>query len=153
MKISEIINEQLLLELREVLDRQYYGAWIHADTKKIQYIDKMQHVQTMQVKLIDDYGLPPNEVRSANRDKIYSLGFATNHVRIVFAGWESIQIEGVKDDIVKISQMLLASCLQSNVDTVWVDRHDTPESPSHGNKGFDMPVDRRNLMMFLKGEV
>jgi hypothetical protein len=135
MKVREI-----LLELAEVLDRHsHYGEWIDANTKKIFPVDTYGHEDF--IKNNKDKLEIPQNVYAFNE-----VGFHNNLVRVMHKPASSINVQGKSNDIEKIANILVASIIQPDVDSAYIDKI------GKGSERFELPADRRAAIQFIRGE-
>lgn len=152
MKLNEIKDElQMLLELREILDRSRYGCWIDSKTMQIHYVEDYKHVTFLKNYMLKHNLAPAESIKQAHNDLVYQTGFSLGWVRVVTETNHVIGIEGLKKSIEKVAIILLSSCMQPGVVRVHVDRKETAGAPPSG-KTFSLPERRRDLMMYLKNE-
>ena len=145
--------KEILRELREIMDRTKYGAWVDAKNMKVYPVDKYGHIDFIKKIAMQKHGLTFSDLDGLKDEDFYKLGFGDHLVRVNFPERSRIGIEGTSADIQKVANILLATCVQPDVDVVYVDKHDTATADSSGNKVFFMPERRRDLMMYLKNEV
>lgn len=142
MKIQE-----LLLELREVLNREMHGSWINANTSSI---DDMKyegdHAKYIKSHLIE-WGIPESYIKSS--DDYYTIGFANGLVRTLYRPKGTLTIDGLSKDIKKISSIILASAAQDDVNTVAVNKVNKLGDTTTNTKIFSMPRQRKELQLFL----
>lgn len=142
MKIQE-----LLFELREVLNREMYGSWINANTSSIDDIKhEGDHAKYIKSHLIE-WGIPESYIKSSN--DYYTIGFAKGLVRTLYRPKGTLTIDGLSKDIKKISSIILASAAQDDVNMVAVNKVNKLGDTTTNTKIFSMPRQRKELQLFL----
>jgi hypothetical protein len=142
------LNEILLLELAEVLDRNAsYGSWIDANSRKIFPVKKEGHTDFIRQKL-GAKGVKLNE------PQIYQIGFKIHLVRIVHDSPNELSIEGTGKDIQKIARMLIPSIVtmgQQGSSTVFIDKvRNVNDIGATNNKAFSLPGDRSAAVQYVQ---
>jgi isopentenyldiphosphate isomerase len=140
--------KELLLELREVLDRTYYGAWIDANTRQSHPIDKQGgHIDFIKTKL-HEWGIPEEYLQ--NTTQYYMVGYAHGWVRAQFRPIDDAQFEGMASDLRKIGRIILATAVQPDVRVIRVTKFTDLEDTSHTNfKTFTVPSEIPELKAYL----
>ena len=149
MKVKEII-----LELREILKSQHYGAWLNSNTKEAYYVDEYQHRPMLRDIIRQEYDIDTEEEWGEDGNPANQFAFSVGYIRLVFGagGGSGMENEGTRESFTKASAVLLASVLQQGIDRITMDLR-TPEDGTYlGHKTFMLPNERRELMMFIKGE-
>jgi hypothetical protein len=143
MKIKEI-----LLELREILNRTDYGAWINTNTQEIYPVTKQGgHIDFITIKL-PEWNIPKEYLKNSNL--YYYVGYAHGLVRAVFKPSTDIQFEGMAKDLRKISRMIVVSAAQPDVQIVRINKLHDLEDAGHSNfKTFIMPNELNELKTYL----
>jgi len=142
MKIQE-----LLLELREILNRTVYGSWINANTGSIDDVKfEGDHVKYIRSHLAK-WGIPESYIKSS--DDYYTIGFAKGLVRTIYRPEGTLTVDGLSKDLKKISPIILASAAQDDVNIVAVNKVNRLGDTTTNTKIFSMPRQRKELQLFL----
>lgn len=139
------LNEVILLEIREVLDRySHYGAWIDAANKKVYPIDGQGgHADFIKARL-DKFGIPQQFIQSMN--DYYTIGFSHNLVRVVHKPSSTIWVQGTPEDLKMVGRIIFASAVQDDIDQVVLSIVQDPNNiQSTKEQVFQMPTQRQQL--------
>jgi hypothetical protein len=137
MKVREI-----LLELSEVLDRHsYYGAWIDANTGKVYPIKEAYgHLKFINHhKTYGDLKIPPSKPNAG----YLTVAFYNNLIRVAHDRAHEMNIQGNGEDLQKAARILIASIVQPDVDSVYINK-----AGGEDNR-FGLPEDRRAAIQFI----
>lgn len=142
------LNELLLLELREILDRTDYGSWIDTSSNQVHPVDRQGgHGDFIMAKL-DQFGVPKQYIQSSH--DLYTIGYAHGYVRTYHRPSDSLTVEGMDDALKRAARIIMASAVQPDVKQVVVSKYTDLEQTDHTNmKAFNMPSDRQALAQYL----
>jgi hypothetical protein len=143
MKVREI-----LLELSEILDRHAsYGAWIDANTRKVHPIKEpyghMKFINKMRAYNPDMLKIPPSD--NGEKAGYLTVAFYNHLVRIVHERSNELNIHGNGEDIQNIARILIASIVQSDMDSVYINKNGVQDNR------FALPTQRREAINFING--
>ena len=145
MKVREII-----LELREILDRTNYGCWYNPETTEVEYVRVHGHDQWMEEYLLKSEGL----VGGQDYETVFDEGIERGWVRIVFSEQGAvINIQGRSEAIRKGARTLLATCMQPDVDPVYLSILEGSlwDADPDDDTRYLMPRDRSAMAAAIRG--
>lgn len=141
MKVKE-----LLLELRELLDRHgSYGAWIDANTGKVYPVKEAYGHQKFINRNLNKFEIPQPEYQSGVNSQVgfLTIAFHNNLIRVAHERAHEINIQGKGEDIQKAARILIASIVQPDMDSAYINKKGGDDNR------FALPKQRREAIQFI----
>ncbi len=136
--------KQLLLELREILDRETnYGYWIGPDNKLIPVEETYGH-EAIAGEYMDSQGEHYMEP--------YTYMFQNGFVRISHENPSYINVEGRKDDLKRVAHILAPTFSQPDITKAVLERLDEEGIGKLAYNTFRLPSESGRAIAFLKGQ-
>lgn len=141
--LRELLEQQLLLELKEILDRySNYGHWIDATDKEIVPAEKQYtHYYLLLHHFLPKWGMDKDTHEIDEYD-----AFDRDLVRIVHQQKDQLQVQGYEDNIKRVANIILATALQPDIEVVVLDMLDDAD-----DNVYHMPHDKQRLISRLRG--
>lgn len=138
------------------MNRSNYGSWVDAPNLKVYPVEMYAHNEAI-IELAKQRNETPEVIERLQDDltETYHYAFDRGLIRVVHMPRERIGIQGRASDIARAHTILLSTCLQPDVDIVYVDPVEEERKDRTDNKNskqFQLPNDRIPLMMFIRGE-
>ena len=141
---------ELLLELRELLDRTEYGAWIDPQNK-IHPVPHEGHQLFIEEYLVDQ-GYNPEQVVQLDYDQIYGIAFKLGFVRTMHEmdiPGGGITIEGSGKALKRVASIIMATAVQPDIKLIGVNKAVSGDATT-SFKQFIMPTQREELKLYLQ---
>lgn len=143
--------KELLLELRELLNRNEYGAWIDPQNK-VHPVASAGHQLFVEEYLVDQ-GYDINQIQELGPDQIYNIAFKLGFIRtmhhVVDKTGVVIQIEGNGKALKRAATVLWPTATQPDIQMININK--VVSGVGHTNfKPFSIPSDLKALRTFLE---
>lgn len=141
--IRELLETQILLESREILDRHSnYGYWIDTTDRELVPAEKpYSHYYLLLNHFMPKWGIDKGTEELDEYD-----AFDRGLVRVVHQPKDQLQVQGYEDNVKHVANIILATALQNDISVVVLDFLDE----AGGGNVYQMPQDKQRLISNLR---
>jgi DNA primase large subunit len=145
------LNELLLLELRELLDRTIYGEWIDSNTGEIYPIEQRYgHENWLETHFYPSI-LNKESPSLIDNEDMYDTAFEYGMVRVSHPVFYQLNVEGFKEPIKRVNRIIAVSLPQEDLQHFTVNIITKKgQKYTRQHKSFRLPPERAAAQDFLK---